>query len=62
LFGSAARGSLRAECGVDLAILAADQDLAMRDELALQAEFHSEIVGRVARDLDDASGGFWGDS
>jgi uncharacterized protein len=37
LFGSAARGALRPDSDVDVAVLPADPDLTLADELALQA-------------------------
>ena len=48
LFGSAAKGALRADSDVDVAILPAAQDIALHAELELQAE-----LSRVCeRDVD----------
>lgn len=48
LFGSAARGALRADSDVDVAIVPVDPELALSDELALQAR----LSKAAERDVD----------
>jgi predicted nucleotidyltransferase len=48
LFGSAAKGNLCADSDVDVAILPAEHDIALSDELALQAE----LTRVCERDVD----------